>query len=204
MNACACTMVDVWSDDELEELPPANKRKAKSKGKESCKPTKQKMLNKKEKTQVMEYVEQLSLSTLKEHDVGSQRSGPDLNIFNNLLRNHQPLQTILKFHKTTFVQIYFIHSKGKEKYLQFHLEWHRHCSIFLVPKELSLDCVLTSASRDILNAREVWQSFVQSTSTTSDGAADFNKLMILISSSLYERMLCIHSRLTSLSLVRKE
>jgi hypothetical protein len=163
--------------------------KYKSKGGKGV--SKQKMLNKTEKATVMKVVGELSARTLTdyvEEKVTGQLSEPDLSTFKALL-HHEAIQPIVEFHHSTFMKpLYTQHNKGKEKYVFFQLDWYKHCSIFLVSKELSLDCVFPSASQDVIVARQVWLNFLEFESAHT---VNYNKLMILISSALYERMLCV-------------
>ncbi len=42
----------------------------------------------------------------------------------------------------TFVQIYKSCDQGKEKFMKFQLEWHKMCSIFLLPSSTAVSVVL--------------------------------------------------------------
>ena len=42
-------------------------------------------------------------------------------------------------HRQIFINLYDETSKGKERHLQFKIEWHAKCSVFLLPKQVPTD-----------------------------------------------------------------
>jgi len=54
-----------------------------------------------------------------------------------LFKNDQLLQSILVHHKETFVNLFKECQKGVDSFLRLQLQWHHHCSAFLLDKEYS-------------------------------------------------------------------
>lgn len=84
--------------------------------------------------------------------------------------------------------MYTQHSIGKDKYLYFQLDWHKYCSVFLLPKESNVGCVFDSPPknlREIESVRQLWLNFC-------DGYQEqinCNKVMILLTSAVYNVLL---------------
>ena len=67
----------------------------------------------------------------------------------------QLFMSLVKHHHMTFVHLYRQCSTGKEKFMRFQLEWHKHCSVFLLPRELNADCIFPSSecTKEIVEMR---------------------------------------------------
>lgn len=75
------------------------------------------------------------------------------------------LDSIVVHLRDTFVRIY---SKcdghqSKEKYCEFQVDWHKHCSAFLLEKSLSMDTVgiPESENRDLAGRHKEWIEFCE-------------------------------------------
>ena len=109
-------------------------------------------------------------------------------ILDSLLKN-KSLVSLTNHHRNTFISLYRCNSKGKEKYLHFQLEWHKYCSIFLLPKESCIDCIFPDPNEipeGTDNVKDMWQNFCEA---CSEEKVDCNKFMILFSSALYHNFL---------------
>ena len=79
-------------------------------------------------------------------------------------------------HRTTFISLYEKNSTGKEKYLRFQIEWHKQCSVFLMPNEISIDTILPDPSPKVIALQKNGYLFVKNTilrCVRSDGATVF-------------------------------
>ena len=87
-------------------------------------------------------------------------------ILDDLMQNEILSMELVNHHITTFVDLYNQCSIGKEKYLRFQLDWHKHCSIFLLPKDVDVEVVLPKHSQQTRtmcqNIRNLWQQLSES------------------------------------------
>lgn len=121
-----------------------------------------------------------------------------------LMQQDQLLLSLAKYHHITFVNLYVKCGSGKDKYIRFQLDWHKHCSIFLLPKESSIDCIFPSdtdndddtKSMCTLNAKEIkeikdirhlWSCFCDSYPTEQQ--MNCKKIMISFSSAVHDILL---------------
>ena len=65
-----------------------------------------------------------------------------IQLLDELIRNDSLCQDLVKHHISVFIYLYNQCSAGKEKFLRFQLQWHIHCSIFLLPKDEDISSVL--------------------------------------------------------------
>ena len=105
-----------------------------------------------------------------------------------LFKNGQLLQGILVHHRKRFVELFTECQKGVDSFLCFQLQWHHHCSAFLLGKEYSLSEINLgkSAEASMATVREEWLNFCEDYHIPID---DSKKVMIPISSAVYELLL---------------
>lgn len=123
-------------------------------------------------------------------------------ILQALLEDEDLLKALIEYHHAMFVTLYEHCSTGKEKYARFQLEWHAHVSVFLLPKHIPIESVLSGTDQQtmakdahVCTVRRRWQMFCDAHSSCQDHLN--NKIMILFSSSLYNAFLKeIHSSTT--------
>ena len=79
--------------------------------------------------------------------------------------------------KETFLRLYEECSTLKERYLQFQLKWHSHCSYFLVLKNSELTDIGLHPSDPLavkgVTVRSEWHKVCSSYSVNSDTAKTF-------------------------------
>ena len=164
---------------------------------------KNKLMNKRERSLAIKSVKGIPLHTLvqvlekqlKEQldDISEQLK----DILQALLEDEGLLKALIEYHHAMFATLYDHCSTGKEKYARFQLEWHAHVSVFLIPKHIPIESVLTTDQKtmakdaDVCTVRRRWQTFCDAHSSYQD---HLKKIMILFSSSLYNAFLKeIHS-----------
>lgn len=54
------------------------------------------------------------------------------------LQSSQLVPELLRTLASLFASLYSVCDKGKDKYMKFQLEWHRCCSIFILPSSKGL------------------------------------------------------------------
>lgn len=86
-------------------------------------------------------------------------------IINNLVESKDLFRLLLDHHRTVFISLYEKNSTGKEKYLRFQIEWHKQCSIFLMPKDTAIDCILPDPTPMVLALLKKWMSFCEELDT---------------------------------------
>ena len=153
---------------------------------------KEKMLNKQQRKKVTDSIRSMPLNMFVQHVEGKLKelSEPILReILNGLLQNKQLLTSLVEYHRTTFTNLYVKHSTGKEKYLHFQLDWHTYCSVFLLPKELSIDHIFPSSPDNVSEINDVRHSWLSFCDAYSSEQGNCNKVMILLSSALYNMLL---------------
>ena len=94
------------------------------------------------------------------------------------------LKSVILYHQDVFTSCYNDSSAGKEKYLRFQLEWHNHCSVFLLPKKYDTSSILRSSSDKVDELRNEWLKFCDSYSFDS-----CCKVMIMLTSGIYDMLL---------------
>ena len=100
------------------------------------------------------------------------------------------LNSIVIHLRDTFVHVY---SKcegrqTKEKYSAFQLEWHKHCSAFLLDKSLSMDTIglPESDNKDLAGRRVEWIQFCERTGVNQEAR---NRIMMEICAAVYNFLL---------------
>lgn len=149
---------------------------------------KTKMFNKKESSQIVTSIKKCTI--LEEITKYFQKC--DSSIFDELVSPKDILTSLIEFHHQTFISLYEGNGTGKDKYILFQLQWHKHCSFLLLPKHLPIQCVILPPTNTMETTRQLWLDFC---STSQNDETKHNHFMI--SFSLYDReadkQLCIIS-----------
>lgn len=74
-------------------------------------------------------------------------------------------------------------SAGREKFMQFQLMWHRHCSTFLLPNAM-IGC--DESNSELVRIHERWIGYCDGKSATVNIR---NAIMISLTSGVYEHLL---------------
>uniref|UniRef100_A0A1X7UP48 Uncharacterized protein n=1 Tax=Amphimedon queenslandica TaxID=400682 RepID=A0A1X7UP48_AMPQE len=107
---------------------------------------------------------------------------------------------LIEYHRSIFASLYEANGTGKEKFMRFQIEWHRYCSIFLLPKDVPINIMIQdNLSQDFSKIQKAWFSFCEASSPTD--WAPCNKVMIMISSAIYSVLLKYVHNTTTLSVV---
>ena len=80
-------------------------------------------------------------------------------IFDELVSSTSIFLSLIEHHRTTFITVYGQNATGKEKYLRFQMEWHSQCSIFLLPKDKDIDCIISEPGKVLGDIRGTWLKF---------------------------------------------
>ncbi len=132
----------------LEKSKPKRKRNStvSSEGESSSKrERKRKVLNKEQKRLIIVCLcdaESKEVSSFVEAKVNSEKhilSCPEENMFWESIQSCPFFMDLLNFFGEAFVQIYKSCDQGKEKFMKFQLEWHKMCSIFLLPSSTAIE-----------------------------------------------------------------
>ena len=98
-----------------------------------------KVLNKKEMQGLCGFLNALDISVLiyaARIKLNEQPLPESLkNFVDKLFKNEHLLQGILLHHRERFVELFAECQKGVNSFLRFQLQWHHHCSAFLLSKE---------------------------------------------------------------------
>uniref|UniRef100_A0A1X7UAR4 Uncharacterized protein n=1 Tax=Amphimedon queenslandica TaxID=400682 RepID=A0A1X7UAR4_AMPQE len=109
-------------------------------------------------------------------------------ILNSFTEDIHLLKEAIDCHCDIFIKLYAETSTGKERYLQFQIEWHAKCSLFLLPKHIPTD---ENASKAASAFPEGCSRFKK---TSTHSVDDCDRIMILFS-ALYNILLNkIHSQ----------
>ena len=100
----------------------------------------------------------------------------------------QLLGDIVTHHRCKFVELYFECKKGVDSFLHFQLQWHHHCSAFLLSRKYPLATIKLNKAAEALVAglRNQWLKFCGNNGLCE---SESNKVMIPISSAVYELLL---------------
>ena len=92
--------------------------------------------------------------------------------------------------KKQFARLYSAHSTGADKYLKFQLQWHQHCSYYLVDYNCELSLIGLHpddpVAVDVVSVRSQWHRVVMSFSLKKQDAKYF---LILFCSCIYDNLL---------------
>ena len=102
----------------------------------------------------------------------------------------ESLEDIVLYLRDTFMKVYSCceGQRQKEKYCAFQLEWHKHCSAFLLDKSFPLDTIgfAESRNKDLAKKRTNWIQFCESVSVTQEAG---NHVMMVICAAVYDTLL---------------
>ena len=146
---------------------------------------KRKALNKKERLQVIKHIKSTSVLPVLKGMFKEKERGT----FSKLLDNEETLRALIKFHQETFVLLYEANGIGKDKYISFQLQWHKYCSIFLLPKASAIQCVFSPPTKGMEDVRHIWLAYSEKDTDLESNTAEQNKFMMMFSSSIYEILL---------------
>ena len=114
----------------------------------------------------------------------AEQSLPDpFKVFADVLfHNEQLCRDILIHHCCRFVELFIESQKGADSFLHFQLQWHQHCSAFLLSRSYPLASIQLekNAEASVAGLRSQWLDFYG----ISD--LDSKKVMVPISSAVYE------------------
>ena len=213
MSQQASWQADVFNDEIMEQdeecedydeiEPPPAKRKSKKTTSERCK-TKQEgerkttrrrhVLNKTEKKNVLARISSTSNEEITLKSLSSTTK--EVSVVSELLKafcdsvTPVALSFFTEHLKETFLRLYEECSTLKERYLQFQLKWHSHCSYFLVLKNSELTDIGLHPSDPlavkVVTVRSEWHKVCSSYSVNSDTAKTF---LISYFSATYNELL---------------
>ena len=97
-----------------------------------------KTLNKKERESIFDYLNSVEDSDMMAsvRDRLQEQSFPEnLNgVVKVLCENDYHLKDIIVHHRKTFAELYLQCKKGVDPFLRFQLQWHQHCSVYLLAR----------------------------------------------------------------------
>ena len=172
---------------------PPRKRQtvAARKGPKSSKPAKKKS----KRTIVVENINSIPLHTLESmvQVAFANQMDDDSSSFNSIFASLEKervndkslLSAIIECHRDIFVELYELCAKGKEKYLRFQIEWHKHCSVFLLQRQHAIETVIPvyEGNSSLVTLREDWLKFIEK---CEKPIRDCNKIIIILSSITYD------------------
>jgi len=105
-----------------------------------------------------------------------------------LFKRELLLRDILIHHRHRFLELFLECQKGVNSFSRFQLQWHQHCSAFLLSKSYPLASIQLSkdAEASIADLRSQWLDFYENNGITE---LDSKKIMIPISSAVSELLL---------------
>ena len=151
-----------------------------------------KMLNKKERKDLGDYLKSVDDDVLMFAVRSKLLEQPFLDTTNDsieaLFENKELLSDILNHHHCRFVELFLECQKGVDSFLHFQLQWHQHCSAFLLSKSYPLAAIHLdkTAESSVAPLRTRWLDFCESNGLSE---LESNKVMIPMSSAVYELLL---------------
>ena len=168
---------------------PASKRPSQtSESSPPPKKKKSKMMNQKERNEVLRSLESVDVSVLASEvhvKLEEQLYSEKLREITNKLRDvEQPLEEIITSHRLCFVGLYKECKKGPESFLKFQFRWQKYCSAFLIGSKHSLSEIELHDLVDyrISESRTIWLKFCEESSMLVPVS---NPVMMTILSALY-------------------
>jgi len=153
---------------------------------------KSKVLNKKEREDLITFLESMDISLIKrEVDVKLNEqvfSDALIALVSKLNSAEQPLLRIITTHRQCFLGLYQECKKSTDSFLTFQLQWHQHCSAFLLSSQYPLSeiNIKDPNAYDISEVRELWLSFCEENGTP---VPESNPVMMTVSSAIYQFLL---------------
>lgn len=102
-----------------------------------------KQLNKKERSLIIKHIKNICILPQLENNFQKK----ECSTFGKLLEESETLSRLLQYHQKTFVILYEANATGKDKSISFQLQWHKHCSILLLPKENNIQCIFSPPTK---------------------------------------------------------
>ena len=155
---------------------------------------KRKALNKNEKQQIKKSLSDLRPEVTTVISLVNVRkqlpsSNQNVEIFCNFIVPNSIMFLAEHWHQI-FVKLYGDCSTMKEKYLQFQIKWHRHCSYFLVEKNAELSLIglhpADPSAEAVVSVRSQWNKLCVANCLQRSDAKIF---MILFCGCLYDELL---------------
>ena len=116
-----------------------------------------KQLNKKERSLIIKHIKNICILPQLENNFQKQ----ECPTFGKLLADSETLSRLLQYHQKMFVILYEANATGKDKFISFQLQWHKHCSILLLPKEHNIQCIFSPPTKEMVIVCQVWFDFVR-------------------------------------------
>jgi hypothetical protein len=190
--------IDIGEEVEVEaKATKKRKRGGEAEGKGATK-RKRKVLTKKEKARVMLSLCDINMSTLLEHVNTAVKErhiidNPNkLEFWNCLGKSEALLKALISSLSDTFANLYRSCDKGKDKYMNFQLEWHRYCSVFLLPvgKDISDVGYDIEKHSELASLQQRWIGFCEGKAVGHDTRCS---VMISLSNVIYKHFLRVVS-----------
>ena len=169
------------------------KRKRKQDSSDEIPKKKRKALNKKEKEKILLClcdIDSNEVTTFVKAKVSNEKHISECHerkMFWESLQSCVLFLDLLCFLSEAFVGIYKSCDKGKEKFMKFQLEWHRMCSVFLLPCSKTIEESGWSSSlqlkADLIKVRQRWIGFCEGKGITESNQ---NAVMISVSAAVYD------------------
>ena len=151
-----------------------------------------KALNKKESERLFKSLNDVDISILSgviQQKISEQCLSERFEKFVDVLyKNERLFQDILLHHRLRFPQLYMECKKGGDAFLRFQLQWHQHCSAFLLSRSYPLTSINLdeSVQHTVAALRMQWLDFCDINGLP---VPDSNVVMMTISSAIYELLL---------------
>ena len=138
---------------------------------------KRKVLNKTEKTKIMLSLCDVDICSVIKHvksTIEAEKHMEEvpgrMEFWNALEKSESLMKEIMLSLTSTFASLYKSCDKGKCKYLNFQLEWHRYCSVFLLPpgKDVSDVDYDVQKHSELARLQQRWIGFCEGKSVDSD------------------------------------
>ena len=126
---------------------------------------KRKALNKKERLLVIKHINSTSVLPVLKGMFKEKVRGT----FSKLLDNEETLRALIKFHQETFVLLYEANGIGN---ISFQLQWHKYCSIFLLPKASAIQCVFSPPTKGMEDVRHIWLAYSEKDTDLESNTAE--------------------------------
>lgn len=186
------TKKDCPSDSQHDQLPPVAKP-----GLAGAKPRKSKVLNKKERDELIAYLDSIDIQLLKS-EVNlklDEQAIPDklTTLVCKLCDAEQPLLGIIGSHQSCFSGLYKQCKTSADSFVNFQFQWHKCCSAFLLSSQYSLAeiDIKDPDAYQISEARTLWIGFCEENDIP---VPESNPVMMTISSAIYH---CLLERISS-------
>ena len=105
-----------------------------------------------------------------------------------LCENDYHLKDIMVHHRKAFAELYLQCKKGVDPFLRFQLQWHQHCSAYLLARSYPLSWINMNETLEssLVTTRTQWLDFCEANGVP---VPESNAVMMAVSSAIYELML---------------